>query len=128
MPERPNQVTGETVTELDFTDDRLADTLRYLSNDDKWEQTRTPIRQEVMRIYDLPEENVRLMQRATPCTMKKPRIRSTVRLSKNKKTEVQFKVMMSTIDLLDWVYSGRYRFRGKGDDPLSVSYQRTRSF
>ncbi len=30
------QLTGQSIVELDFTDDRLADTLRHLSDDERW--------------------------------------------------------------------------------------------
>lgn len=129
MPETLNQVTGETVTELDFTDDRLADTLRYLSNDDKWEQLERQLGQEVMRIYDLPEvKNVRLD--ATSDTVYHEETTHTLfkrGWSKNKKTEVQFKVMMSTIDPLGLPIAVDIVSGEKGDDPLYLpSYQRSK--
>jgi hypothetical protein len=37
VPETLNHLTGERVEELDFTDDRLADVLRHLSDDGHWE-------------------------------------------------------------------------------------------
>ncbi len=50
----------EPVTLKDFTDDRLADVLRYLSDDTTWEEVETALGQRLIRVYDLPREAVRL--------------------------------------------------------------------
>ena len=44
----------------DFTDDRLADVLRYLSDDEIWEQVETALGQRLIQVYDLPQETVRV--------------------------------------------------------------------
>lgn len=50
----------EPVGVKDFTDDRLADVLRYLSDDETWEKVETRLGQRLIRVYDLEQEPVRL--------------------------------------------------------------------
>jgi len=44
----------------DFTDDRLGDVLRYLSDDAVWGQIEQQLGQHLVRVYELPKERVRL--------------------------------------------------------------------
>jgi hypothetical protein len=44
----------------DFTDDRLGDVLRYLSDDMAWAQIEQQLGQHLVRVYELPRERVRL--------------------------------------------------------------------
>ena len=61
VPETLEQLTGEPVEELDFTDDRLADVLRHLSDDEHWETIERKMGRHVMRVYELAEpKTVRL--------------------------------------------------------------------
>src|SRR5438067_171566 len=46
--------------ETDFTDDRLADLLRALSDDANWEALETDLSRKSIAVYDLPTEVVRL--------------------------------------------------------------------
>ena len=50
----------EPVRGKDFTDDRLADVLRYLSDDETWEEVETQLGQRLIRVYNLDREPVRL--------------------------------------------------------------------
>ena len=50
----------EPVRVKDFTDDRLADVLRYLSDDETWEKVETQLGQRLIRVYNLDREPVRL--------------------------------------------------------------------
>ena len=50
----------EPVGVKDFTDDRLADVLRWLSDDETWEEVETQLGQRLIRVYDLKREPVRL--------------------------------------------------------------------
>jgi transposase len=51
---------SETVGEKDFTDDRLAAVLRFLSDDTVWEEIETRLGQRLIRVYDLESDQVRL--------------------------------------------------------------------
>jgi hypothetical protein len=50
MQETLKQLTGQSIAELDFTDNRLADTLRDLSDDEAWENIERQMGQHVMRV------------------------------------------------------------------------------
>ena len=50
----------EPVRAKDFTDDRLADVLRWLSDDETWEEVETQLGQRLIRVYDLKRGPVRL--------------------------------------------------------------------
>lgn len=54
------QCSGQAVTELDFTDDRLADVLSALSDDAQWQAFERALNQKLLRVYDLRPERVRL--------------------------------------------------------------------
>ena len=52
--------TGLEIRELDFTDDRLTIALRHLSEDEGWNQIEQDLGRSLIRIYDLPQETVRV--------------------------------------------------------------------
>jgi transposase len=53
------EVTGQTVDELDFTDDRLAVLLRYLSNEDYWQGIEQELTENTIEVFDLEKETIR---------------------------------------------------------------------
>ena len=52
--------SGQPIQELDFSDDRLADLLRTLSNDSNWTNFERRLTGSLLRVYDLHPERVRL--------------------------------------------------------------------
>jgi len=54
------KITGQTVRDLDFTDDRLTLLLRRLSKSDIWQAIEKELSQNIMRVYDLKAKRVRL--------------------------------------------------------------------
>jgi transposase len=54
------KITGQTVRELDFTDDRLTLLLRRLSQTDIWQAIEKELGQNILRVYDLKAKRVRL--------------------------------------------------------------------
>lgn len=48
------------VRALDFSDDRLGDVLRALSDDDRWDAFESALNRRLLRVYDLNPERVRL--------------------------------------------------------------------
>lgn len=50
----------EPVRVKDFTDDRLADVLRWLSDDETWEEVETQLGQRLIRVYDLRRVHARI--------------------------------------------------------------------
>jgi transposase len=54
------QLTGRSIRETDFTDDRLAIVLRLLSKSDAWSAIEQELGQTIIRVYDLSKAPVRL--------------------------------------------------------------------
>lgn len=54
------KISGQTVRDLDFTDDRLTLLLRRLSKSDIWQAIEKELSQNIMRVYDLKAKRVRL--------------------------------------------------------------------
>jgi transposase len=51
-------MTGQTVTRVDFTDDRLEIVLRRLSDDTRWATFESALNQHTVRVYDLQAQRV----------------------------------------------------------------------
>ena len=54
------KITGQTVRDLDFTDDHLTLLLRRLSKSDIWQAIEKELSQNIIRVYDLKAKQVRL--------------------------------------------------------------------
>jgi transposase len=54
------QASGQAVRPLDFSDDRLASLLRHFSDDYYWQGFETSLNRNLLRVYDLRPERVRL--------------------------------------------------------------------
>ena len=54
------RITGMKVNELDFTDDRLTLLLRRLSKPETWQAIETDLGRNILRVYELKPERVRL--------------------------------------------------------------------
>ena len=54
------KITGQTVRDLDFTDDRLTLLLRRLSQPEVWQAIEKELSQDIIRVYDLQTKQVRL--------------------------------------------------------------------
>jgi transposase len=54
------KITGQTVRDLDFTDDRLTLLLRRLSKSNIWQAIEKELSQNIIRVYDLKAKQVRL--------------------------------------------------------------------
>jgi len=92
----------EPVGVKDFTDDRLADVLRYLSDDETWEEVETELGRRLIRVYDLHRGAVRLD--STGVAVYHDAERNTLFRhghSKDHRPDLaQFKVMLGTLDPL----------------------------
>ena len=94
-------VPGE-VTVKDFTDDRLADILRALSDDVAWEEIERQLSQRLVRVYDLSSATVRL-DSTTVSVHHDPRQSPLFGFghSKDHRPDLpQLKVMLGTLDPL----------------------------
>ena len=54
------ELTGLIISENDFTDDRLANLARYLSDNGIWSKVEERISGNTIEAYELPEETVRV--------------------------------------------------------------------
>jgi transposase len=60
MRETLAQATGLEIQDTDFTDDRLTIALHHLSGDELWKRLEEDLGQHLIRVYDLPQETVRV--------------------------------------------------------------------
>jgi transposase len=90
------------LTEQDFSDDRLGDVLRYLSNDQSWAAIEQELGQRTIRVYQLPQQVVRL-DSTSVSLHHDPEGSELVRYghSKDHRPDLaQLKVMLATLDPL----------------------------
>ncbi len=113
---------SEDVRGLDFTDDRLASALDYLSNDARWEEFETALGQHSLRVYDLQAGRVRVDSTTT---------KSYVEVSaeglfqfghsKDRRPDLpQVKISMSVLDQLGLPLTTTIVAGNSADDPLYV--------
>jgi transposase len=91
---------AQPIGEKDFTDDRLADILRYLSDDSVWQEVETRLGQRLIRIYSL-EPDVARLDSTTAAVYHNPERGTLFRHghSKDHRPDLpQFKVMLGALD------------------------------
>ena len=55
-----SELIGQSISETDFTDDRLADVLEVLGEDGLWQPIEAALTRHTIRVYNLPVDTVRL--------------------------------------------------------------------
>lgn len=112
----------ESVGVKDFTDDRLADVVRWLSNDETWEEVETRLGQRLIRVYDLKLGPVRLD--STTAAVYHDTEGNTLFQhghSKDHRPDLpQFKVMLGALDPLGMPLATLVVAGNKADDGLYV--------
>ena len=104
--------------ETDFTDDRLADLLKVLSDDTKWELLEADLNAKSIAVYDLPTEVVRL-DATTVCLDTDPEGLFALGHSKDHRPDVpQVKIMTATLDPLSMPLLTHIVAGNSADDPL----------
>ena len=114
--------TRQPVHALDFSDDRLGDVLRALSDDDGWDAFESDLNQRLLRVYDLSAERVRLDSttasgywRVTPDGL------FQLGHSKGGRSDLpQVKVMLATLDPLGMPMATDVLSGNRADDPLYI--------
>ncbi|MGB0388840.1 MAG: IS1634 family transposase, partial [Ardenticatenaceae bacterium] len=109
----------QPISETDFTDDRLADGLRYLSQLASWNCFERELSQRTIRVYNLNPERVRLD--ATTASTHHNTNNSTlfnVGRTKNGNYNTQFKIMLGTLDPLGMPIGLDVVAGNLSDDPL----------
>ena len=122
-------LTGQTIEELDMTDDRLALCLFYLHERATWTGIEEGLGIRTIRIYGLPVECLRLD--ATLGTVKHDPAQHTLfkmGKAKNGLYETQFKLMVACLDSLGLPLVCDVEPGNRADDPLYIpSYQRAKA-
>ena len=127
------KLTGQKVTALDFTDDRLALCLRYLSPSDRWAQLESRLTRNVIQVYDLKQRlpaRWRLRLDATVGSVGHDAANHTlfqVGKAKNGLYATLFKMMVASLDPLGIPVAVDVVPGNRADDPLYVPvYQRVK--
>jgi len=113
---------SQPVGEKDFTDDRLAAVLRYLSDDEAWEEIETRLGSHQIRVYDLRPKCVRLDSTAV-AVYHDPERGTLFRHghSKDHRPDLaQFKVMLGALDPMGMPLATLVLPGHKDDDGLYV--------
>jgi len=112
----------EPVRVKDFTDDRLADVLRYLSDDEIWEEVETRLGRRLIGVYDLDQGQVRLD--STSVAVYHDEDGTTLFRhghSKDHRPDLaQFKVMLGTLDPMGMPVATLVVAGNEADDGLYV--------
>jgi len=123
-----HRLTGQKVTALDFSDDRLALCLKELQKPSIWHIVEAKLGAIVLRVYRLKPEVVRLD--ATVGTVGHDPAEHTlfkVGKAKNGLYETQFKMMLASLDPLGLPIAVDIEAGNVADDPLYVPiYQRVK--
>src|SRR5882762_2713379 len=113
---------GVALGETDFTDDRLAQALDYLSDDEGWRAFEDALNQHVLRIYDLHDELVRL-DMTTAKAYGQITADGLLQFghSKDHRPDLpQLKISVSTLDPLGLPLTATIVRGEKADDPLYI--------
>lgn len=115
-----SSVTGLPIQALDFTDDRLATILRYLSKNEPWQEYEQEQGKHIIRVYSLPIEVVRL-DGTTASSHIEPTIGSIFQRghSKDHRPDLaQVKIMLASLDPLGLPLATQVVNGNEADDPL----------
>lgn len=110
------------VTAQDFSDDRLGDVLRYLSDDQSWVAIERELGQRSIRVYQLPQEVVRL-DSTSVSLHHSPEGSELIRYghSKDHRPDLaQLKVMLATLDPLGVPVVTQVVSGNRADDGLYI--------
>ena len=113
---------GPPVRALDFSDDRLAAVLDYLSEDDAWEPFEQALTQQLLRVYDLQPQRVRI-DRTTAKGYRRLTPEGLFQLghSKDHRPDLpQVKINLSVLDPLGLPLTTTVVSGERADDPLYV--------
>lgn len=123
------QLTGQEVTELDFTDDRLAICLRELHITSHWRRLESLLGNRLLRVYGLQAEKTVRLDATVDGVYHDPQQHKLFQVGKNKQGiyETQFKLMLASLDPLGLLLALDVVPGNRADDPLYVPcYQRVK--
>ncbi len=123
------ELTGQTITELDFTDDRLASCLRMLSEAKYWFEIEAQLGRHLLRVYRLGEKPVVRLDATTGTVNHDPDNHALFQVgkAKNGQYETQYKMMLAGLDPLGLTLAVDIAPGDRADDPLYLPcYQRVK--
>jgi transposase len=131
IPHTLNMLGDEPVPRpLDFSDDRLADTLKLLSNDESWRSFEEGLGRRLLRVYDLNTDHIRI-DTTTSTGYWKVTEEGIFQLghSKDHRPDLpQIKAVFSTLDPLGLPIATDVVAGNRADDPLYIpAIKRVRS-
>ena len=96
------RLTGQTIRPTDFTDDRLADVVCYLSEDEMWCQIDQDLSQNVIRVYDVKANGPVRLDATVGGVTHEEKKHPLFQRGRNKAGgfQVQFKLMLGALDPL----------------------------
>jgi transposase len=116
------KLTGQAVTELDFTDDRLALCLRMLGQTVHWFEIEAQLGRHLLRVYRLGAEAVVRLDATTGTVQHDPDTHPLFQIGKAKNGEyaTQYKLMLASLDPLGLTLAVDIVAGNRADDPLYV--------
>ncbi|MEH1787468.1 MAG: IS1634 family transposase [Nostoc sp.] len=113
---------GETLKELDLTDDRLQSLLRYLDRDKNWKPFEAELSGNIIQVYDLNPEKVRLdsTTASSHCGINSEGLFQFGHSKDHRPDLAQVKIMLSTLDPLGMPIATEILPGNKADDPLYI--------
>jgi transposase len=123
------RLTGQTIRPTDLTDDRLADVLRYISEDGLWWRIEQDLGRHIIRVYRLVTSGPVRLDATTGGVNHDEHKHTLFKRGRNKQGdfEVQFKLMLGALDPLGLPLAGDVVAGNGADDPLYVPcYRRIR--
>lgn len=123
------QLTGQEITELDFTDDRLAICLRELHQTSHWQRIESLLGNRLLRVYELQSETVVRLDATVGGVYHDPQQHKLFQVGKNKQGayETQFKLMLASLDPLGLLLAIDVVAGNLADGPLYIPcYQRVK--
>jgi transposase len=114
------ELTGQPVTELDFTDDRLALCLRMLGQTNNWLEIEAQLGRHLLRVYRLAEAPVVRLDATTGTVKHDPDNHTLFQVgkAKNGQYETQYKMMLAGLDPLGLTLAVDIVPGDRADDPL----------
>jgi len=114
------ELTGQPLTELDFTDDRLALCLRMLSQTDYWFEIEARLGCHLLRVYRLEEESTVRLDATTGTVNHDPKGHTLFQVgkAKNGQYETQYKMMLASLDPMGLTLAVDVVSGNRADDPL----------
>ena len=114
------ELAGQAVTELDFTDDRLALCLRMLGQTGHWFDIEAELGRHLLRVYRLGEEPVVRLDATTGTVKHDPDNHTLFQVgkAKNGQYETQYKMMLGSLDPLGLTLAVDIVSGDRADDPL----------